>query len=164
VREIIVSTSNRNVCGEPMPIPNPVQVLLWDMPPLLLEIVAGALAARPDLQVVASPTPVESLLKAVNRTNADVVVTSDRNSRGKEYDDLLYTHSRLKILEVNRNGHGRLHELHLRRVALGEMSPLELANVVCALARPTQHPGADHSAGMRTKVAPAARKSLELKE
>ena len=139
---------------------NPIQVLLSDMPLLLLEIVTDVLRTQPDLQVVGSVGAEESLLDAVRRTNADFVIASGRNPTIEEYHQALYAQSRLKVLELaSKDGHGWLHELRLSRVALGEMSPLELPNVIRASVRPTPELRVESS-----KRLPISRKNLESKE
>jgi DNA-binding NarL/FixJ family response regulator len=116
---------------------NPIQVLLSDMPPLLLEIVAEALATQPDLHVLGSVGREESLLEAVKRTNADLVVASDHNLTSEQCRKVLYAQSRLKVIELDsRDGLGRLYQLRLSRIALGEMSTLELPNAIRASVRP----------------------------
>ena len=104
---------------------------------MLREIVTSAAAGREDMQVVGTPETRESLLMAVGRTAADVVIlglTREEEARAEDvhaYDVLLYTYPRLKVLAVTGSGrHAILYELRPHRTALGNVSPEALLAAV----------------------------------
>jgi hypothetical protein len=72
------------------------------------------------------------LLDAAEQANADIVITArSAATEGKDYDELLYRHSRIKVLEIFAEGrYGSLCEMRPRRVALGEMSPPRLLEAI----------------------------------
>lgn len=62
---------------------------------------------------------------------SDRVLAKHAATEGKDYDDLLYRHRRIKVLEIFAKGRdGSLCEMRPRRVALGEMSPLRLLEAI----------------------------------
>jgi hypothetical protein len=62
---------------------------------------------------------------------------------GPQYDKLLYKRSRFKMIELaGEDGHGLRYERLLSRVPLGEMSPLNLPDVIRAPVCPTAGSGA----------------------
>jgi len=118
------------------PVPN-IRILLADMPAMLLDIVAGIVAAEPDLTVVDMLADSTDLTAAVERTRADVVVTQQTSST-QEADQiaLLLPERRLKIIALTDNGRqGVLYELRPHRASLGDMSADRLVAAIRAAAR-----------------------------
>jgi chemotaxis response regulator CheB len=99
---------------------------------MLHDIITDIIAPQPDMDIVGEGRTEMDLLDATEQTNADIVITV-RNAvtDGKDYDDLLYRHGRIKVLEIFDEGrYGSLCEMQPRRVALGEMSPLRLLEAI----------------------------------
>jgi DNA-binding NarL/FixJ family response regulator len=118
------------------PVSN-IRILLADMPAMLLDIVAGILAAEPDLTVVDMLADSTDLTAAVERTQADIVITQQTGS-AQEADQiaLLLPKCRLKIIALTDNGRqGVLYELHPHRAPLGDMSADRLVATIRAAAR-----------------------------
>jgi DNA-binding NarL/FixJ family response regulator len=111
---------------------NRIRILLWKMPPMLLDIITDTIAPQPDMDIVAKGRIEMDLLDAAEQTNADIVITArSAATEYKDYDELLYRHCRIKVLEILDEGrYGSLCEMRPRRVALGEMSPLRLLEAI----------------------------------
>jgi DNA-binding NarL/FixJ family response regulator len=111
---------------------NRIRILLWKMPPMLLDIITDTIAPQPDMDIVGKGRMERDLLDAAEQTNADIIITARSTaSEYKDYDELLYRHCRVKVLEILDEGRsGSLCEMHPRRVALGEMSPLRLLEAI----------------------------------
>jgi hypothetical protein len=105
------------------------------MAPMLVDIVANIVAAQPDMDIVSGVEGETNLLKAATCSNADVVILSRKFPVESEYDELLYSRSHLKVIEITGNGRdGSLYELRPHRVPLGEMSPTGLLDAIRASA------------------------------
>jgi DNA-binding NarL/FixJ family response regulator len=114
-----------------------IRILLAGMPPMLHEIITDAIASEADLHILGTTGARESLLEAVHRTKADLIVTSDQRACEK-YEDLLREHPRLKVIELaTKNGHGLRYELLMNRLPLGALSASSLAEVIRASIRST---------------------------
>jgi chemotaxis response regulator CheB len=113
---------------------NRIRILLWGMPPMLLDILTDTIAAQPDMDIVGRGGSDMDLLDAVEQTNADVVVLARGaavEGEDEDYDKLLYRRCRLKVLELLAEGRcGSLCEMRRHRVALGEMSPARLLEAI----------------------------------
>jgi chemotaxis response regulator CheB len=99
---------------------------------MLHDIITDTIAPQPDIDIVGKGMTEMDLLDAAEQTNADIVITvRNAATEGKDYDDLLYRHGRIKVLEISaEGGYGSLCEMRPRRVALGEMSPLRLLEAI----------------------------------
>jgi DNA-binding NarL/FixJ family response regulator len=116
---------------------NRIRILFWKMPPMLLDIITDTIAPQPDMDIVGRGKMEMDLLDAAKQTNADIVITARSTATEytateyKDYDELLYRHCRIKVLEILDEGRsGSLCEMRPRRVALGEMSPLRLLEAI----------------------------------
>jgi DNA-binding NarL/FixJ family response regulator len=101
---------------------------------MLLNIITDTIAAHSDLDIVSKRDRATGLLEAAENTNADVVVVA-RSGAAIEtaFDELLYRHPRLKVIEILDEGrYGTLHELQSRHRSLGEMSPPQLVEAIRA--------------------------------
>jgi chemotaxis response regulator CheB len=109
-----------------------IRILLWGMPSMLLDIISDAIAPHPDMDIVGKGAKAATLFEAAERTNADVVILVRKGVAENEgYDELLYRHSRLKVIEISGEGHyGSLYELRPRHLPLGEMSPPRLVDAI----------------------------------
>ena len=108
-----------------------IRILLSEMAPMLLDIVANIVAAQPDMDIVEGVESETDLLKAVEFSDADVVILSRRTPVQGEFDGLLHSRSCLKVIEIEGEGRcGSLYELRPHRVPLGEMSPAGLLDAI----------------------------------
>jgi chemotaxis response regulator CheB len=108
-----------------------IRILLLEMAPMLLDIVANIVADQPDMDIVPGPIGETNLRTAVERGNADVVILSRKTPLDGAYDDLLYSRAHLKVIEIESEGRrGSLYELRPHRVPLGEMSPTGLLDAI----------------------------------
>jgi hypothetical protein len=114
-----------------------IRILVSEMTPMLLEIVTRTIATQPDLYISGKVGRGECLLRAAERTDADIFIASAGAATREQYEELLHERPRLKVLEiVSNDGHGLLYEMHPRRVPLGEISLVILMDVIRASARP----------------------------
>lgn len=119
-----------------------IRILLCEMAPMLHDIINQTIATQSDLCIAAKVTRKESLLEAVVRTNAGVLIASDVTARPEQYEELLRKRPHLKVLEITaKDGHGVLYEMHPRRVPLGQMSPVALLDIIRKSAWPTSSSG-----------------------
>jgi DNA-binding NarL/FixJ family response regulator len=96
---------------------------------MLRDIVMESLAAEPDMQVAAEVATADDLLRSVERTRADVVVTGRDDS--SLASALLRKQPQLKILAVADNGReSSLYEMRPQRVPLGEITPQRLVTEI----------------------------------
>ena len=65
-----------------------IRILLSEMAPMLLDIVANIVAAQPDMDIVEGVESETDLLKAVEFSDADVVILSRRTSVQGEFDSI----------------------------------------------------------------------------
>jgi DNA-binding NarL/FixJ family response regulator len=109
-----------------------IRVLLWGMPAMLVNIIADTISSQQDMDVVSGADATASLADAAAQANADVVILVRNGEHERaHYRDLLYAHSRLKVIEISGEGrYGALYELRPRRIALGELSPPRLIDAV----------------------------------
>ena len=100
---------------------------------MLMDIIGNIVASQPDMEIVGSVARGRSLLRAADRSRADVIVLA-RNDPGEgQHDELLYAHCRLKVIEIGREGRqGSLYELRPSRLSLGELSPAVLLQAIRA--------------------------------
>lgn len=111
---------------------NHIRIVLWDMPPLLLEMLRDAIAPQGDMEVVGATADEPNLGALLESTEVDVVVVKrDGALKRNAVDELLYRRPRLRIFEIVDGGRrGLLHEMRPRRVALGEISPQRLIDAI----------------------------------
>jgi chemotaxis response regulator CheB len=110
-----------------------IRILLLEMAPMLLDIVANIVADQPDMDIVPNPVSETDLLRAAERGNADVIILSRKAPLDGEYDEVLYSRAHLKVIEIEGEGRrGSLYELRPHRVPLGEMSPAGLLDAIRA--------------------------------
>ena len=111
----------------------PIRILISQMAPLLADIIAPIVAAQPDMRIVGRAEGDANLVKAAERCRADVIILGQGPSTERRYDELLYSCSHLKIIELVDEGRsGLLFELRPQRVLLGEMSPPGLLDAIRA--------------------------------
>ena len=127
---------SRRIENDPLPssetFVNRIRILLWKMPPMLLDIITDTIAPQPDMDIVGKGRMEKDLLDAAEQTDADIIITARGTATEyKDYDELLYRHCRVKVLEILDEGRtGSLCEMRPRRVALGEMSALRLLEAI----------------------------------
>jgi hypothetical protein len=99
---------------------------------MLLDIINDIIGPQLDMDIVGKGRTDADLLDAAEQANADIVITArSAASEATDYDELLYRHSRMKVLEIFAEGrYGSLWEMRPRRVALGEMSPPRLLEAI----------------------------------
>jgi hypothetical protein len=110
-----------------------VRILLADIPGMFLDILDNIIASQPDMRVVGRVGTAESLLAAIRRTAADVILVRQKVAdERKEYFPVLLKRPRVKVLAVAGNGKtGLLYELRPQCRPLGTMS----AETLCAAIR-----------------------------
>jgi DNA-binding NarL/FixJ family response regulator len=101
---------------------------------MLVNIIADTISSQRDMDVVSGADTTASLPDAAAQAKADVVILARNGARERaDYRELLYAHSRLKVIEISSEGrYGALYELRPRRVSLGELSPPRLIDAVRA--------------------------------
>ena len=108
-------------------------VLFSDLPALLVDIVTPTIEAAPEFRIVGNVGRGESLLDAVERTDADIIIATESIVAREEYVDVFYARRSLKVVEIMSNGlYGAIYELRPRRVHLGELSQPWLLSVLRA--------------------------------
>jgi chemotaxis response regulator CheB len=111
-----------------------IRIALFDMSPLLREIVRRTLDREPDLQVVVDRAVVADALAAVERDRADFVIIGSNADQTVDVRSLLACSRGVRVLELRSDGKkGVLHELRPHRVALGELSPDALLRTIRAI-------------------------------
>ena len=94
-----------------------VRVLLVDLPPLLRDLVASALAEQADMQVVDDPRRLADALEPGEAALAIVTAVDDA-------DALLRSRPRLRVLVLDGDGrNGVLYQLRVAAERVGELSP-----------------------------------------
>jgi len=108
-------------------------VLFSDLPALLVDIITPTIEAAPEFRIVGNVGRGESLLEAVERTDADIIIATESIVAREEYVDVFYARRSLKVVEIMSNGlYGAIYELRPRRVHLGELSQPWLLSVLRA--------------------------------
>lgn len=113
-------------------MPEPIRVLLVDMPRIPRELIERAVAAEPDMVVVGSTPDVDELAPALSSSDPEFVILGLVGAGlPASAERVLDEHARLKMLGVEvREGTAILYELRPERAELGEVSP---ADVVAAI-------------------------------
>jgi DNA-binding NarL/FixJ family response regulator len=111
---------------------NHIRIVLWDMPPLLFEMLRDAIAPQGDMELVGTAGDEPNLGALLENTEADVVVVKrDGGPKRNAVEGLLYRRPRLRVFEIVDGGRGGLlHEMRPRRIALGEISPQRLIDAI----------------------------------
>jgi hypothetical protein len=109
-----------------------IRILLAGMPRLMADIVAFGLAAEPDMLIVGSVEAVDALAVAVDATRPDfLVVGVDGEDLPVQCGPVLAEQPELRVLGIEQDRvEAGLYELRPHRVALGVMSPEELAATI----------------------------------
>ena len=110
----------------------PIRVLIIDLPTMLREIVRETVAAEPDM-VLVGELPMETTIAEGARA-ADpgvVILGSEHPDVVPHCPEVLARNAQLAVLAVGADGRESfLYELRPRRVALGEVSPRRLVEVI----------------------------------
>jgi hypothetical protein len=111
---------------------SPVRVLLVGLPTMLRDLVAGALAGNPDVEVAGDLARVAGVGKAVSATGATVVVTaSDDGAVPATFTRLLHDHPWLRVVALTPDGRrGTYAELRPHDTPLGDVTPERLAETI----------------------------------
>ena len=68
---------------------------------MLLDIITDTIAPQPDMDIVGKGRMEKDLLDAAEQTDADIIITARGTATEyKDYDELLYRHCRVKVLEI----------------------------------------------------------------
>jgi DNA-binding NarL/FixJ family response regulator len=115
-----------------------VRVLLVDLPRMLREIVRNVLDAHAGVTVVdhasVQPRPT-SLVEAVDRARADVVITGKPDQRAAVTRTLLEQRPRVQLIAVSEDGrHTTVSGLRPYREPLGEVEPDQLVEAIRGVA------------------------------
>lgn len=102
------------------------------MPQLLREILTRSLESQSDMELIGEVEVEGSLADAIESRDIDVLVLGRSESEFPEIgESLLRRFPRLKVLSITNEGRSTwLYELSPRRVALGEVSPQGLAELI----------------------------------
>jgi hypothetical protein len=104
-----------------------IQIALADMPPIMQDMIASAIATSPDLVIARRGSTLRSVLPALFDSSLDVVVVQRR--RGEDgAPDLGWIP---RIIAVDHDGQRAiLHAFHARTTALGEISAAGLVAAI----------------------------------
>jgi len=108
-------------------------VLLVGMPHMLRDILAGVVAAQPDMEVAGEWAAVDDLEDAARHAEADVVLAGLSNDQElpSEYHELVNRLPRVKVLGISASGRRAvLYGLFPQTADLGEVSPETLASTI----------------------------------
>jgi DNA-binding NarL/FixJ family response regulator len=114
-----------------------IRIVLADLPRMLQDVVMQAIAEQPDMFVVDAACSTAELPDALRQRSIDLaIVPLGGQAELDETADALYTAPRLKIIGITRDGRDSyLHELVPHTVALGNLAPGQLAEVIRRVAR-----------------------------
>jgi DNA-binding NarL/FixJ family response regulator len=118
-------------------VSEPIRILLADMPRTLEELVSEAVSTQPDMEVVGTVSDGESLLAATRRARAQlVVVAASEDAVEQRYRRVVLQQPNVRVLALSEDGRETtLYEVRPHRVALGELSPGQLADAIRAALR-----------------------------
>lgn len=109
----------------------PLRILVFDLPPLLGDLVQDALDAKDGITSVRAGAGELEQAVATERPHA-VIVPLEEAQLLAESRRFLEERTRVRLLGISlRDGRAVLYELRPNRAELGEVSPDELADVVC---------------------------------
>lgn len=113
-----------------------LRIVLINMPRMLREIIREVVSPQPDMEVAGEFAAAHSLLEAVERTQADFVITGTGDAELADVGRVLREWPRLKVLAVAADGRQTyLYELRPQKVHLGEVSPQNLLDALRSAAR-----------------------------
>lgn len=112
-----------------------IQILLVDMPLLLRELIEEALAAQPDMNVVATVPDPEALVAATREARPDFVLfgvaRAEATAFPAECVTLLDENPRARVLAIEHlEGRAILYELRPGRTEIGEVAPEDIVAVI----------------------------------
>ena len=115
-----------------------VRVMVAGMPRMLADIVRTIVASQDDLEFAGEADGIAGIARAAKGAEPDVVILGGARSVSKaEYDSLLYTWPRVRIVAIAPDGrHAAFHELRPHVTQLGEVSP---ATLIAALRGRQEH-------------------------
>ncbi|MDB4881900.1 MAG: hypothetical protein JWL95_666 [Gemmatimonadetes bacterium] len=104
---------------------------------MLRELIDGAIAEAPDMDVVGTVDEREQVSSSLERTDADVLIVGvPDDGVSATIESLLYRRPRLTLLTIGANGRSTaLHELRPHTVSLGDVSPRGLLDAIRVSAR-----------------------------
>jgi DNA-binding NarL/FixJ family response regulator len=116
-----------------------IQILLVDMPLMLREMIEQAVAAQPDMNVVAAVAAASALVSAARETKPEFVIFGLEDGEDDFPADcleVLEEHPRTKALGIRAAaGLAYLYELRPERTAIGEVSPDDIVTTIRTVAR-----------------------------
>lgn len=112
-----------------------IRILLFDLSPLLHDIIAGAVRGEPDMELVGDKTDHELGTK-VRETRADVVIAALMDGKLSENcEALTWARPPIAVFGLEeRSGRAVLYRLRPQAIKLGEVSPRELLSEARAVA------------------------------
>jgi DNA-binding NarL/FixJ family response regulator len=121
-----------------------LQILLVDMPHMLRELIEEAVAAQPDMNVVATNPEAGALLSATRETRPDFVLFAVDRDEAEGIPaaclDLFTESPRTRALGIEAyRGHAFLYELRPHRTVLGEVGPEDLLAVIRSTVQQPAH-------------------------
>jgi DNA-binding NarL/FixJ family response regulator len=109
----------------------PTCIAFIDMPRMLREIVDDSLSKRPDVRLVDETQDGSSLVDAVDRSGAAVLIISAERIGPADVCRLLEQRPRVKVFAITSDGRdGCLYELRPNLVLVGDLSPTSLVQTV----------------------------------
>lgn len=113
------------------------------MPLLLRELIEDALAAQPDMHVVATVPDAGALVAATRETRPDFVLFGVTRDEARGFPaacvELLAESPRTHALGIEAvEGHAFLYELRPERTAIGEVGPEDLVAAIREAAQPAR--------------------------
>jgi DNA-binding NarL/FixJ family response regulator len=127
------------------------RIVLIDMPPLLRDVIRGALVPEPDLDVVGEHDGPVDIRAAVEEDGADFVILGSGVASEESVRALIEPARGVRALEVLSDGtQSVLYELRPHRVALGEISTDTLLRTVRTAPGWDDEPVPDQASERRT--------------
>ena len=109
-------------------IPFPIRVVVGEVPRLLRDIIADAIAREPDMMLVdESSGDIETLVRGADAEVA--IVAGDPPDSGARHRQMLVEHPELKILVVTEGGRAA-QLLEFRKRLMSDVSPLALVMAI----------------------------------
>jgi DNA-binding NarL/FixJ family response regulator len=114
----------------------PIRIAIAALPQLLRDIVAAALSAEPDFELVGEAPEPEALPRLIRESGAQLaIVACERSAIGGL--GRLMNGAPITVLAITDEGRGGvLYELRPREVDLGELSPRVLVDAIRQAATP----------------------------
>ena len=121
-------------------MPDPIRVLLVDMPRIPRELIERAVAAEADMLIVGSEPDLDELPAAAAASRPEfVIVGLVDESLPPPAERYLDEHARLKLLGVEaHDGTAFLYVLRPERAPLGEVSPADVVAAIRKAAAPRE--------------------------